>query len=193
MTRHLSRREFAALSATAVAGSLLPRQALARHPDAVGGPLAPPRLIVRGDDMGYSHSGNEAIMASSVRGVQSSIEISAPSPWFPEAARMLEALPAVDVGVHLALTSEWDNVKWRPLTAAPSLRDADGVVFLKRPELPWDANQVIAALGGRGRTAASVDELLENLLADARAGDHVVFMSNGGFENAPRRFLAGLG
>jgi UDP-N-acetylmuramate: L-alanyl-gamma-D-glutamyl-meso-diaminopimelate ligase len=76
---------------------------------------------------------------------------------------------------------------------APSLRDADGVVFLKRPELPWDANQVIAALGGRGRTAASVDELLENLLADARAGDHVVFMSNGGFENAPRRFLAGLG
>jgi predicted glycoside hydrolase/deacetylase ChbG (UPF0249 family) len=129
MTRHLSRREFAALSATAVAGSLLPRQALARHPDAVDAPLAPPRLIVRGDDMGYSHSGNEAIVASSVRGVQSSIEIIAPSPWFPEAARMLAALPAVDVGVHLALTSEWDNVKWRPLTAAPSLRDADGYLF----------------------------------------------------------------
>jgi UDP-N-acetylmuramate: L-alanyl-gamma-D-glutamyl-meso-diaminopimelate ligase len=25
-----------------------------------------------------------------------------------------------------------------------------------------------------------------------RAGDHVVFMSNGGFDGAPRRFLAAL-
>src|SRR5690606_27519032 len=75
---------------------------------------------------------------------------------------------------------------------APSLRDADRVVFLKRPEPPWDAGHVTAALGGRGRTAESVDELLAALLAEARDGDHVVFMSNGGFENAPRRFLAGL-
>src|SRR5687767_4087761 len=128
MTRLLSRRELVALSA-ASAGSLLARSALAREPGAPIAPLAAPRLIVRGDDMGYSHSGNEAIMASSVRGVQSSIEIIAPSPWFPEAARMLATHPTVDVGVHLALTSEWDNVKWRPLTSAPSLRDADGYFF----------------------------------------------------------------
>jgi predicted glycoside hydrolase/deacetylase ChbG (UPF0249 family) len=126
MTRHLSRREFAALSAASAAGALFARPALAHERDLAVPPLAPPRLIVRGDDMGYSHSGNEAIMASSVRGIQTSIEIIAPSPWFPEAVRMLAAHPAVDVGVHLALTSEWDNVKWRPLTPAPSLRDADG-------------------------------------------------------------------
>jgi UDP-N-acetylmuramate: L-alanyl-gamma-D-glutamyl-meso-diaminopimelate ligase len=30
------------------------------------------------------------------------------------------------------------------------------------------------------------------LRSEARAGDHVVFMSNGGFENAPRRFVAAL-
>jgi len=58
--------------------------------------------------------------------------------------------------------------------------------------LPWDAAQVTAALHGRGDTAAIVDALLAALLAEARAGDHVVFMSNGGFEDAPRRFLAGL-
>jgi UDP-N-acetylmuramate: L-alanyl-gamma-D-glutamyl-meso-diaminopimelate ligase len=75
---------------------------------------------------------------------------------------------------------------------APSLRDADRVVFLQRPELRWDAGQVTAALDGRGSTAASVDELLATLLGEAREGDHVVFMSNGGFEDAPRRFLAGL-
>jgi UDP-N-acetylmuramate: L-alanyl-gamma-D-glutamyl-meso-diaminopimelate ligase len=75
---------------------------------------------------------------------------------------------------------------------APSLRDADTVVLLQRPELPWDAARVTAALNGRGATAASVDALLAALLAQARAGDHVVFMSNGGFENAPRRFAAQL-
>jgi UDP-N-acetylmuramate: L-alanyl-gamma-D-glutamyl-meso-diaminopimelate ligase len=76
---------------------------------------------------------------------------------------------------------------------APSLADADAVVFLKRAELPWDATRIVDALGGRGRTAAGVDELVAILLAQAHSGDHVVFMSNGGFENAPRRFLAALG
>jgi UDP-N-acetylmuramate: L-alanyl-gamma-D-glutamyl-meso-diaminopimelate ligase len=75
---------------------------------------------------------------------------------------------------------------------APSLRDADAVVFLQRPELGWDAQRVTAALGGRGRTAPTVAALIAELAAQARDGDHVVFMSNGGFEDAPRRFLAGL-
>lgn len=75
---------------------------------------------------------------------------------------------------------------------APSLADADAVVFLQRAELPWDAAKVTDALGGRGRTAPTVDALIAALRAQARPGDHVVFMSNGGFENAPRRFVAAL-
>jgi UDP-N-acetylmuramate: L-alanyl-gamma-D-glutamyl-meso-diaminopimelate ligase len=76
---------------------------------------------------------------------------------------------------------------------APSFADADSVVFLKRPELPWDADRITGALGGRGRTAPSVDSLIAILRDEARPGDHVVFMSNGGFEGAPRRFVAALG
>ena len=72
---------------------------------------------------------------------------------------------------------------------APSLRDADAVVFLQRPDLPWDAARVTAALGGRGETAPDVETLVTRLAALARPGDQVVFMSNGGFENAPRRFV----
>ncbi len=72
---------------------------------------------------------------------------------------------------------------------APSLRDADAVVFLQRPDLPWDAARVTAALGGRGETAPDVEALVARLAALARPGDQVVFMSNGGFENAPRRFV----
>jgi UDP-N-acetylmuramate: L-alanyl-gamma-D-glutamyl-meso-diaminopimelate ligase len=73
---------------------------------------------------------------------------------------------------------------------APSLDDADVIVFLRRPELPWDADKVIAALRGEGVAAASVDGLLAELSARVRPGDQVVFMSNGGFEGAPQRFAA---
>lgn len=86
----------------------------------------PIRLIVRGDDMGYSHSGNEALIECYKAGIEKSIEVIVPSPWFPEAVKMLQANPGIDVGVHLTLTSEWENVKWRPLTQARSLTDENG-------------------------------------------------------------------
>ncbi|MHC9086749.1 UDP-N-acetylmuramate:L-alanyl-gamma-D-glutamyl-meso-diaminopimelate ligase [Luteimonas sp. RIT-PG2_3] len=72
---------------------------------------------------------------------------------------------------------------------APSLDGADAVVFLHRPELAWDAGSVVAAVRGDASTAADVDQLLAALQARVRPGDHVVFMSNGGFDAAPRRFL----
>jgi UDP-N-acetylmuramate: L-alanyl-gamma-D-glutamyl-meso-diaminopimelate ligase len=71
---------------------------------------------------------------------------------------------------------------------APSLDAADVVVFLRKPDLPWDADRVIAALRGEGVAAPTVDALLAELQARVRPGDQVVFMSNGGFEGAPRRF-----
>lgn len=88
-----------------------------------------PRLIVRGDDMGFSHSGNEALMKCYREGIQTSIEVLVPSPWFPEAVRLLEENPDIDVGIHLTLTSEWDNVKWRPVSHCPSLTDGDGYLY----------------------------------------------------------------
>ena len=88
-----------------------------------------PRLIVRGDDMGFSHSGNEALIKAFKAGIETSIEIIVPSPWFPEAVKLLEENPTVDVGIHIALTSEWDNVKYRPISSCPSLRDKDGYFY----------------------------------------------------------------
>lgn len=89
----------------------------------------PPRLIVRGDDMGYSHSGNLALIKCYKEGIQTSIEVIVPSPWFPEAVRLLAENPGTDVGIHLAITSEWDNVKWRPVSDCPSIRDEDGYFY----------------------------------------------------------------
>lgn len=87
------------------------------------------RLIVRGDDMGYTHSGNEALIKSYTEGIETSIEVIVPSPWFPEAVKLLDQNPGVDVGIHLALTSEWDNVKWRPLSDCRSLKDSNGYFY----------------------------------------------------------------
>jgi len=89
----------------------------------------PARLVVRGDDMGYSHSGNVALVKCFQEGIEKSIEVIVPSPWFPEAIQLLKKIPNADIGVHLALTSEWDNVKWRPLTDCPSLKDSNGYFF----------------------------------------------------------------
>ncbi|MFL9584352.1 UDP-N-acetylmuramate:L-alanyl-gamma-D-glutamyl-meso-diaminopimelate ligase [Stenotrophomonas sp. AB1(2024)] len=75
---------------------------------------------------------------------------------------------------------------------APSLALADAVVFLHRPELAWDAASVIAAVRGQAHAVPDTDALLAQLGASVQPGDHVVFMSNGGFDGAPRRFLAQL-
>jgi predicted glycoside hydrolase/deacetylase ChbG (UPF0249 family) len=87
------------------------------------------RLIVRGDDMGYTHSGNEALIKCYKEGIETSIEVIVASPWFPEAVKLLQQNPGVDVGIHLALTSEWENIKWRPLSNAASLKDSNGYFY----------------------------------------------------------------
>lgn len=51
------------------------------------------------------------------------------SPWFPEAVKLIRQNPGVDVGIHLDLTSEWETIRWRPLSDCPSLKDADGYFF----------------------------------------------------------------
>ena len=87
------------------------------------------RLIVRGDDMGFSHSGNEALIKSYKDGIETSIEVIVASPWFPEAVKLLQQNPGVDVGIHLALTSEWESIKWRPLSDCASLKDSSGYFY----------------------------------------------------------------
>lgn len=86
----------------------------------------PPRLIVRADDMGSSRAANIASMKTALDGITTSIEVMAVCPWFPEAIKLLNEHPTIDIGLHLTITSEWDNIKWRPLTHCPSLTDANG-------------------------------------------------------------------
>ncbi len=76
----------------------------------------------------------------------------------------------------------------------PSALAAADFVWLRSSEgMDWDPLEVIEKMDGRGRARSQIDNLLDDLLAEARPGDHVIFMSNRGFENAPRRFFEALG
>jgi hypothetical protein len=89
----------------------------------------PIRLVVKADDMGAAHGINVATIDAHKRGIVTTTNVIVPGPWFAEAVKLLNENPGLDVGVHLALTSEWDGVKWRPLTQVPSLVDGDGYFF----------------------------------------------------------------
>jgi predicted glycoside hydrolase/deacetylase ChbG (UPF0249 family) len=95
-------------------------------------------LIVRADDIGITHTVNQACMDVFTDGVARSVEIIVPAPWFEEAVTLLMENPGYDVGVHLTLTSEWQYLKWRPLTYAPSLTDKNGYFhpFIWKNDVP---------------------------------------------------------
>ena len=86
-------------------------------------------LVIRIDDMGAFHSVNEASIDVYKNGIAQSVEVLAVGAWFPEAVKMIKENPGLDVGIHLAITSEWENVKWRPLTSCPTLVDENGYFF----------------------------------------------------------------
>lgn len=86
-------------------------------------------LLVRGDDIGSTHAANVGCLESYQNGIVRSVELMPVGPWFLEATELLNKHPDLDVGIHLALTSEWSRFKWRPLTSCPSLVDNDGYFF----------------------------------------------------------------
>jgi UDP-N-acetylmuramate: L-alanyl-gamma-D-glutamyl-meso-diaminopimelate ligase len=75
---------------------------------------------------------------------------------------------------------------------APALAAADSAWFLNVPGLDWDLSAALAPLGGRARLESSVEGLVEGIAAQARPGDQVLVMSNGGFGGLHEKLLAAL-
>jgi chitin disaccharide deacetylase len=80
-------------------------------------------LIVNCDDLGASHAANAAIEHALRSSFATSATLMVPAPWAYEAVQRCGDL---DVGVHLTLTAEYPGYRWRSLTGARSLHDADG-------------------------------------------------------------------
>ncbi len=75
---------------------------------------------------------------------------------------------------------------------APALAPADLVWLKTSPAIDWDPQDVLGRMAGGGRARSRIDNLLEDLEQEARPGDHIVFMSNRGFEGASRRLIEAL-
>ena len=102
------------------------------------------RLIVRGDDMGFSHYANIGCIKAYQEGILTAVEVMVPCDSFLEAVEMLKKNPGLDVGIHLTLNSEWENLKWGPLTNAPSLVDENGYFLpMTWPDRAYPSNKAL--------------------------------------------------
>jgi predicted glycoside hydrolase/deacetylase ChbG (UPF0249 family) len=99
----------------------------------LGHPARARLLVIHADDLGMSHSVNRATFEALQKGWITSSSILVTCPWFPEVARFARENPAADLGIHLALNSEWTGFRWGPVSsreAVPSLLDGDGYLPL---------------------------------------------------------------
>ena len=72
-----------------------------------------------------------------------------------------------------------------------SLEQAD-LSFCHSGGLDWDASAALSAMGTQAQVAHTIELLLQQVLTQARPGDHVVCMSNGGFGDVHARLLKEL-
>lgn len=75
---------------------------------------------------------------------------------------------------------------------AGSLEGADRVFVFAPADLGWDAAGVLGPLGARASVHAALETLVDALVAESRAGDRVLVMSNGGFGGIHQMLIARL-
>ncbi|HTE41933.1 MAG TPA: cyanophycin synthetase, partial [Steroidobacteraceae bacterium] len=72
---------------------------------------------------------------------------------------------------------------------AQALSAADRVWMYQGPEVKWDVSSSVMSLGARASVATSLETLIDSIRLEARSGDHVLIMSNGGFGGVHGKLL----
>jgi len=75
---------------------------------------------------------------------------------------------------------------------AASLELADRVYLFIPEDLGWDPASWFADFGGRFTGSRRIDELVDRISTEARPGDHLLVMSNGGFGGIHEKLLEAL-
>jgi UDP-N-acetylmuramate: L-alanyl-gamma-D-glutamyl-meso-diaminopimelate ligase len=76
-------------------------------------------------------------------------------------------------------------------TLGPSLGKADQAAILVPEQLRWDIREAMAG-NPDIRIFADTESLIKHTMAIAREGDHILVMSNGGFDGVHERLLEAL-
>jgi UDP-N-acetylmuramate: L-alanyl-gamma-D-glutamyl-meso-diaminopimelate ligase len=72
-----------------------------------------------------------------------------------------------------------------------SLVDAD-LVFCFGASLGWDASEALAPMGNKASVFENMDTLIAAIVTEAKDGDQVLVMSNGGFGGIHQKLLTQL-
>jgi len=70
----------------------------------------------------------------------------------------------------------------------PALMATDHVWLKTADDIDWDPKIALSPLEDRFKVVTKVDDMLQQMKSNLNPGDHIVFMSNGGFGGAPGRF-----
>ena len=73
-----------------------------------------------------------------------------------------------------------------------SLIEADQVIMYQPADMQWSLQDSLGSLGDKLNIIEEVSKVIDFLLANVKSGDHVLIMSNGGFENIHERLLEAL-
>jgi UDP-N-acetylmuramate: L-alanyl-gamma-D-glutamyl-meso-diaminopimelate ligase len=75
---------------------------------------------------------------------------------------------------------------------AKSLAEADKVLVFQSPKVSWNIKQTLAQLGDNLTVAQDTQDILDAVLHLVQPNDHILIMSNGGFDNIHQRLLQAL-
>src|SRR5947207_9673357 len=100
--------------------------------EGLGHPADSKLLIIHADDLAVAHSVDSASFDALEKNAATSASILVPCPWLTEVAEYAKAHPEADLGLHLALTSEWKTYRWGPVESkdkVPTLLDPGGTLW----------------------------------------------------------------
>jgi predicted glycoside hydrolase/deacetylase ChbG (UPF0249 family) len=130
-------------------------------------------LIPHVDDLGVSHGANRAFALLSGLGFVTCGSVMPPCAWFPEVVELAKERPALDVGVHLTLTSESRACRWRPISTASrasGLLDGDGYMWPDVASLRRHADRGALETELRAQLEAALDAGLDVTHLDTHMG-----------------------